>query len=210
MDSFPSRIDHLVYATPDLDTTIRDLSERMGVAAQQGGTHPAWGTRNAILALGTQIYLEIMGPDPDRSFSRNRPFHIDHLEEPALATWVARSDDLQSVVEIGSQVGVELGEIQSANRRRPDGSLLAWRMTDLFANRENGMIPYFIDWGSSSHPAQSAPTGCVLKELKALHTDPARIKAMLEAFGLELHIEYGQSASLVAVMETPNGLIEIR
>ncbi len=210
MDRYPSRLDHLVYATPDVEETIRDLSEKTGVVAQHGGAHPALGTRNAIFALGRWIYMEIMGPDQDHARAGNRPFYIDQLEKPSLATWVARSDDLQSVVEIGRRVGVELGEIRSGNRRKPDGSLLTWNMTDLLAEREEGMIPYFIDWGSSPHPAQNAPEGCLLHELKATHPDPTRIKALLQAFGIDLHVEYGRHASLVATVETPNGSIEIR
>ena len=75
------------------------------------------GTRNALLALGPRMYLEILGPDS--SLSREglkRPFDIDRLYKPRLATWVSRSEDLNRTIEVGRQVGVDLGEVLSGKR----------------------------------------------------------------------------------------------
>ena len=92
MDSLFDVLDHLVYVTPDIDQTIADLTKQLGVTAIRGGQHRMWGTRNALLALGTKIYLEIMGSDPTLSRpGLKRPFGIDQLYKARLATWVSRS-----------------------------------------------------------------------------------------------------------------------
>jgi hypothetical protein len=210
MNSLFFWLDHLVYITPDVDQTIKDLSRQLGVTAALGGQHPIWGTRNALLALGTKMYLEIMGPDPKLEKPKlGRPFDLDKLYKPRLATWVSRSEGFIKTIAVARKVGVDLGEVQSGKRTKPDGSVLSWTMTDLMKPRENGMVPYFINWGTSKHPAESAPTGCVLRELKAEHPNPNHLNSILKAFELDLQVAYGKSASLTARIETRQGIVEI-
>ncbi len=80
------RIDHLVYATPDLKLGIDKLEKLLGVHATPGGQHLGLGTRNALIALGPLTYLEIVGPDPEQPKpARPHWFGIDELEAPRLA-----------------------------------------------------------------------------------------------------------------------------
>jgi hypothetical protein len=210
MKSLMSFLDHLVYITPDLEQTMAELSQRLGVTPVLGGQHQTWGTRNALLALGPKAYLEIMGPDPSLSKpGLVRPFEIDKLYKPRLATWVARSVNLLETVKIGKQLGVDLGEVQSGSRTKADGTVLSWTMTDLTKHRERGIVPYFIDWGTSKHPAEGAPQGCLLKEVKAEHPNPNHINFILKGLGLELQISHGKGISMMAMIETKNGIVEL-
>ena len=205
-----ARIDHLVYVTSHVDRTVLDLAEVLGVEPSAGGQHPAWGTRNALLALGPRSYLEIMGPEPKLSKpGLVRPFGIDRLGHAHLATWVAQSGDLGAILAAGRKAGVDMGAILSGSRTRADGTVLSWSMTDLMAHREGGVVPYFIDWGHSPHPAESAPQGCTLVELKAVHPDPPRIRWILGALGLDLPVDRGQEFRLQALVQSRKGLVEL-
>jgi dipeptidyl aminopeptidase/acylaminoacyl peptidase len=51
-DELVSRVDHLVYITPDLNRGIEEIEKLLGVRATPGGQHIGYGTRNALIALG--------------------------------------------------------------------------------------------------------------------------------------------------------------
>jgi hypothetical protein len=205
-----SRVDHLVYAAPDLDAAVADLHTRLGIEAVFGGSHPGVGTRNALIALGPASYLEIIAPDPAQTPSAPRTFGIDDLKQARLVTWAAKSQDLDTLRRDAAAHGIGLGPVGSGSRKRPDGVLLSWRYTSPRTVVADGLVPFFIDWGSSPHPSQTAAQGATLVELRAEHPDARRVGAFLRQLGLELPVKEGPKAALVAVIESPAGRVELR
>ena len=205
-----SRIDHLVYATPNLATGLEQIERLLGVRAVPSGQHPGAGTRNALIGLGDETYLEIIGPDPDQPKpARARRFGIDELKAPRLVTWAVKGADLEAIVENAKRHGVDLGQIQSGSRRRPDGVLLSWRLSVSPALTADGIVPFFIDWGKTPHPAATLPKGCVLVALRSEHPDANRIQAELSALGLNLRVDTGSAPALIATIRTPKGDVEL-
>jgi hypothetical protein len=130
-----AQVDHLVYATPDMNAGIDTLERLLGVRATVGGQHPGLGTRNALIALGPSSYIEIIGPDPDQAKPNGqRRFGIDDLKAPTLVTWVAKGSLLERFAADARLHGVDLGEVLSGSRKRPDGVMLSWRYTDRLGN----------------------------------------------------------------------------
>jgi len=206
-----ARVDHIILATPDVDDTGDRLTTTLGVRAVAGGKHPDWGTRNALIALGDQVYLEIVGPDLEApALEAPRPFGLDALSAPRLVTWAVRGRALEALAGQARANGIELGDVQRRTRRRPDGVLLSWAMTDSAAPRAGGIIPFFIDWGATPHPATSSPRGGTLVGLRARHPDAAGVQAMLESLGLALDVEPGDAPELIATLKTRRGEIELR
>ncbi len=209
--AYLAQVDHLVYATPDLDAGINAVERLLGVRASPGGEHPGQGTRNALVALGPSSYLEIIGPDPAQaSLGRARRFGIDTLLAPQLVGWVAKGTDLESFVARAHQNHVMLGDVIPGSRRRPDGVILAWHYTNPEAVLEHRLIPYFIDWGTSPHPAAGAAPGARLVAMRAEHPEPERLGAMLRQLGLELPVARGPKPLLVATIDGPKGRVELR
>ena len=205
------QLDHLVYATPDLEATVVSLEQRLGVRASEGGRHPGRGTRNALMAIGARSYLEIVGPDPaQHPFDHSTWFGIDDLPGPKLVTWAAKSSNLSDVVSAAERGGLKLGPITSGSRQRADGVTLTWQFTEPTFIQEDGILPFFIDWKSSSHPAANAAAGAELHSFFAEHPEPERVRGLLAALGLDLEVRSAPKPGLVAVLRTARGEFQLR
>lgn len=206
-----ARVDHLVYAAPDLDAAVDDLERRLGVHASAGGRHPGRGTRNALIALGPWCYLEIVAPDPEQPApSAGRWFGIDTLAAPRLVTWAAKGTTLARFAADFSEKGVQLGPVSVGCRTRPDGVALRWAFTDPATVVADGLVPFFIDWGESDHPAAAAVGGIALAGLRAEHPFPGGVQPMLDALGLNLCVNEGPTPALIATMRTASGEMELQ
>jgi hypothetical protein len=125
------RVDHLVYATGDLERGIAEIEALLGIRAMPGGRHAAWGTCNALVGLGPRCYLEILAPDPDHSTGpAGRLFGLETLGASRLLTWVANGTGLEKLRDSAAGEGVELGDVLSGERQRPDGGVVRWTLTD--------------------------------------------------------------------------------
>jgi hypothetical protein len=205
------RIDHLVYATPDLGAGVKQVEALLGVHATPGGQHPGEGTRNALVALGATAYLEIIGPDPDQPTpSGPRKFRIDDLEAPRLVTWAAKGTNLPQILADARRRGVALGDVIPGSRRTPTGALLSWHITSQRAFVADGLVPFFIDWGETPHPAKSAAAGATLAALRAEHPEPENVRRMLDELGLGLPVGKGAVPALVATIVGAHGRVELR
>lgn len=206
-----AQVDHLVYATPDLQLGIDTAEKLFGVRATSGGQHPGLGTRNALIALGPASYLEIIGPDPQQPKPAGpRRFGIDELKAPHLLTWVAKGTSLDTFAADAKAHAVDLGAVIPGSRKRPDGVVLSWTYTDPQVVLVDRLIPYFIDWGASPHPSATAAKGVTLLGLRAEHPDAERVQKMLKQLGLDLHVTRGPKPSIIATFDSPRGRVELR
>jgi hypothetical protein len=206
-----ARIDHLVYAARDLDLAIDALERRLGVRAAPGGSHPGRGTRNALLALGPASYLEILAPDPAQLRAPTRRWlGVDEVHEPRLTTWAVKATNLAQRAALAKAQGIPLGEVRQGARTRMDGVQLSWELTEAPQLIAGGLVPFFIDWGQSPHPAETAAQGLQLVELRGEHPQPASVRQMLDALGIKMRVESAPATALVASVQSPMGTVELR
>jgi len=159
--------------------------------------------------------MEVVSIDPDQPPpDRPRWFGLDDLRVPRLVTWCAAlptgtAADLPSLLTAGRDAGIDLGEPRQGSRARDDGSVLRWTMTDPWADRAGGVIPFFIDWGDSPHPAGALPHDCRFVGVRVEHPDAERVAGWMRALGLDTSVEEGHAPRIIATLETPNGLVEL-
>jgi len=203
-------IDHLVYATPDIDASVAFLAAEWGITATPGGSHPGGGTRNALIALGPSSYLEIIGPDSEQPAPPGaRPFGIDELTEPRLVTWAARVDGIEETVERARGRGFDPGPVIPLSRCWPDDVVLRCRLT-FRSGLGDGIVPFLVEWDTREHPAQSSAGGARLLRFRGEHPRPDELRAMLKALDLDLEVAGAAEPALIAVIETPRRRGELR
>ena len=214
-------VDHLVYGAPELAAALQRLEALLGVAAAAGGRHEGRGTHNALLALGDDVYLEVIAPDPAQPApSGPRPFGLDDLTRPRLVTFAvhgaSRTADLdreraaRRLEQWRRQAlkrGYDPGPVMTGGRRRPDGTELSWHLCQHRELPFGGAVPFLIDWGVTRSPARSAPAGCRLLELEVGHPDPAAVRAALRALEVAVPVRRSPVPVLQAVLDTPRGRV---
>lgn len=202
-------IDHLVYGTPDLAATVAELRDRFGMELSEGGRHLGLGTCNFLADLGGRRYLEVVGPDLDQPAPDHpRLFGVDTLTRPRLVTWAERVDDLEATRDEALANGYELSAIRSMARDSADGFPITWRMTTPMDDPDyGGLIPFFVEWGDSPHPADRAARGVSLTELALFGPDVAAVQQRLGALGVSRPMQQRPEPGLQAVLETPAGQV---
>ncbi|MBO0754297.1 MAG: VOC family protein [Bradyrhizobiaceae bacterium] len=215
-DDMPqTQLDHIVITAPSLAAGAAYVHRTLGVAPQKGGEHPQMGTHNCVVKLGQgRTYLEVIAANPNaRSPQRSRWFGLDHVrpdDPPRLATWVARTDDIQAAVSLSP---VPLGSIEHMTRDQ-----LHWNIT---IPKDGGLpcqgiAPTLIQWPQGTHPTVTMnDLGCSLVGLEAFHPEAGRVSAMLQAIGFDGEISIrvlpcGASPFLVVHIRSPLGVRQFR
>lgn len=203
-------LDHIVYAVPDLEAAVKDFHHRAGVRPAMGGKHEGLGTHNALVALGSAAYLELIAPDPEQDQPSVLPFGLHGLTRPRIVTWAVKATRLADRVERARVHGYDPGFVIPMSRVEPDGFRMEWSLTFNTELTASGLVPFLIDWSECPNPAKSAPEGCHLREFYGRHPEPEKVRPMLDALGAELDIRKASVTGLVAVLSTRKGIIKLR
>ncbi|WP_432791059.1 VOC family protein [Brevibacterium sp. K11IcPPYGO002] len=225
-----SCFDHLVIAVPNLQKYVEQCEVRLGVAAVDGGAHPGLGTANALLGLELSdefadslglareegpsplTYLEILGPDPEQDPALAAA-RLAGIIAPTVQRWAIRPDDFDGLVTAAArsrEPRVHLGEVRDMTRRRPDGTVLDWRLSRRTPLPWSGIQPFLIDWKDSDHPARQEMPWVRLEKLWAASDAPAAVGSVLDFFGIALDIialdgQEGETEGLHAHLKGPGG-----
>lgn len=202
------QVDHLLFAASELEQGMDIIESLLGTRPVLGGSHPGYGTHNALLGLGKTAYLEVIAPDPKQQVDHVW-MGIDQLENPRLFRWAAIGKNLQALREQALRQAIDIGEVKPGSRRQTNGQLLEWELTDPNVMLGNGLVPFFIDWGAKGNPTPTLPAAGTLLDLRGHHSDPEHVQGHLQKLNLSMKINRSEKIGLMAVIDCPNGRVEL-
>lgn len=211
------RLDHLSFAAgaDGLAGTARRLGKLLGCSFSDGGVHPRFGTRNQILPLAGQTYLEVVEA-LDHPAADKAPFGQAVRARSAAGGgwlgWVVAVDDIGMVERRLGRAAVV------GSRHRPDGTELTWRQIGVNGLMADPQLPFFIEWTSPPdlHPSADAEQSYTLAALE-IAGDPLRVsewlgepvEAPLEDVKVEWVAPNGAPGILAVQVQTPQGLVRL-
>src|SRR3569833_1384606 len=147
------RVDHLVWYCTDLDLGCCYFSDCLDAAPTYGGIHPGEGTRNALVALGDQTYIEILARDPEQP-EASLESEVRALRGEGIYHWAAGGADVEALRARSAEAGLNASDLITGGRTLPSGGWLGWRWFCLRNHGFGSLVPFFIDWRESAHPAK--------------------------------------------------------
>jgi glyoxalase-like protein len=130
------RIDHVIYATSDLDVAAGRIEEQLGLETVAGGRHDGMGTHNRIVALGGG-YLELLAVADahEAAGSELGAALLARIEDAGegLMGWAVSVDDIHAV---SSRLGTSLLTITRQG--------LSAYLTGLPESFREPCLPFFI------------------------------------------------------------------
>lgn len=200
-----NRVDHLMWGASDLDAGVAHIAALTGLTPVAGGSHPGNGTRNALLSLGRDCYLEILAPDPAQPDVR--PI-VATLAAPQLLTFAIACDDIDAATEQVASAGLPKPSVFSMSRAEPEGGVLSWRLALLHGHPFGPVAPFLIEWGATPHPSLKGPQGAALARLEVRHPEADAYNALMRALGLDVSCTRGTSR-ITAMLESPKGPVTL-
>lgn len=198
------RIDHLVWYGATLAEGRRLFARHMACEPLYGGEHPGEGTANAVMALGPATYLEILGRDPAQDAARLAP-ELQALVGTGLYHWAVGGLDLEVLARRAAAAGLSGSALVPGGRLKPDGTRLDWLCWGLHGHDFGALVPFFIDWRGSEHPALAAPRGGSLAAFTVETPRAADLRAVFAQLGLDIEVRDAAEPRLVAVLASGKG-----
>jgi hypothetical protein len=172
-------IDHVIYATSDLDVAQARIESELGLAVFPGGRHTGLGTHNRIVPLGAG-YLELLAViDREEAEASDLGRAILDAGE-GLAGWAVAVDDVDTVAR---RLGLRVTTICR------DG--LTAKLTGVAEALREPLLPFFITRDEGIPDPGEPGTGGGITWLE-LSGDAQRLDEWLEGARLPVRVVDGE------------------
>ncbi|MBU8880442.1 VOC family protein [Bacillus sp. FJAT-29790] len=165
--------DHIVHFVEEPSKAIAIFKEN-GIHAVEGGKHLNYGTYNALSYFDLS-YIEFLS-----TYDRDLLERTKHLKNSFFETVVRdrykegfsrvaiRTTDIEEAAHYFRKKGLTVNGPVPMNRKRPDGSVIEWKLLYIGDEDEGLELPFIIQWNESDEDRRNQ-----LTEKKAIMPHPA-------------------------------------
>jgi hypothetical protein len=138
------RIDHVAFGWDDLDPVRRSL-DRVGLPADEGGTHADGTTRMALTGFPDGSYLEWVAPTPGTDPAAAGLWPDALAARAGPVAWCLGTDDVVAAAKRALDRGLPVDGPHRGGRDRPDGRRVEWDQFLQGSDATRWFYPFVID-----------------------------------------------------------------
>lgn len=145
------QFDHFVHLTPDPIEAAKQF-QQIGLHAVEGGKHENLGTYNTLSYFDLS-YVELIGIFNEQLVTEAssvkyslRDTFVENRLQNGPQRIALRSNDLEKLAKHFKEKGLEVNGPTDFSRKRPDGSLVTWKLLFAGSPNESLHLPFFIEW----------------------------------------------------------------
>jgi hypothetical protein len=201
--------DHFVWYCSNLSQGERYFASKMDCGSAYGGVHPGEGTANHLMSLSDATYVEILGRDPAQQESSLAP-EVQALVGHGIYHWAIGGVDIAETRARALAAGLASSELVAGGRRLPNGNWLGWKCFGIHKNEFGALVPFFIDWMDSEHPAKAAPRGGHLQSIEVYSPRAKRLRDLYEVLGIHIPVHEAEVSGLSVTLMSTKGPTVLR
>lgn len=145
-------LDHIVINSTNTNDIITHSGMNVAFKAVKGGEHDDWGTYNYLSHFSNNSYLELLGVnDYNKAEESTNPLiqHLLYMQKQGKTgpfQFALRTKQLDSYVTHFNKEGIPYKGPFSAQREKPDGTIIKWRMLFPVYDFKRETMPFLIEW----------------------------------------------------------------
>jgi catechol 2,3-dioxygenase-like lactoylglutathione lyase family enzyme len=143
--------DHIVLFVDDLDESV-DYFREKDFHVVYGGSHPMWGTYNALIYIG-KAYLELIAIEKEHVFKNAslQPYTLHEtyaINERAngYTRFALRTNQSSGVADLLKSANFDVHGPEQFSRNTRSGDTVRWQMVHAGVHDRSTTLPFIIQW----------------------------------------------------------------
>lgn len=153
-------LDHIIISGKNAEEVSATYGEQFSIKAVRGGEHADWGTYNYLAYFSNDSYIEWLGVnDLQQASSAENPL-IQHLVytleqevSPIPFQMALRTNQMEQYIQHFKKENIPFTGPFHGERKKPDGTILKWRMLFPSFDFRIESLPFLIEWEQPLNPA---------------------------------------------------------